>query len=91
MQGKRINPYHVIEDMEYPKCSEAILRLTPKIGGCMNKIREMIEEIPTLSEIQKQFFILIIEHRYEKVFLPVYEKLMEKEFGISERENGRCK
>lgn len=91
LQGKRINPYHVIEKMEYPKCSEAILRLTPKIGGCMNKIREMIEEIPTLSEVQKRFFILIIEYRYEKVFLPVYQKIIQKELEISKQEKGRCR
>ena len=51
----------------------------------------MIEEIPVISEIQKQFFTTIIEYRYEKVLLPVYEKIMEKEKGYSEQTKGRCR
>ena len=63
LHGKRVNPYHIMESMEYQECSEAIRRLTPKIGSSMNKIQEMIKEIPVISEIQKQFFTSIIEYR----------------------------
>lgn len=79
LQGRRVNPYHIMESMEYQECLEAICRLTPRVGSSMNKIKEMIKEIPTLSEIQKKFFTMIIEYRYEKVLLPVYEKIVEKE------------
>ena len=51
----------------------------------------MIEEIPVVSEIQKQFFTTIIEYRYEKVLLPVYEKIIGKEKGYSEQMKGRCR
>ena len=70
-----------MESMEYQECSEAIRRLTPKIGSSMNKIQEMIKEIPVISEIQKQFFTSIIEYRYENVLLPVCKRIMEKETG----------
>ena len=69
LQGKRVNPYHIIESREYPECSEAVYRLTPQIGNNMDRIQAMINEIPILSEIQKRFFISIIEYRYEKVLL----------------------
>ncbi len=78
LQGRRVNPYHIMESMEYEECSEAIRRLTPRIDSSMDKIQEMIKEIPTLSEVQKKFFKMIIEYRYEKVLLPVYEKIIEK-------------
>ena len=81
LHGKRVNPYHIMESMEYQECSEAIRRLTPKIGSSMNKIQEMIKEIPVISEIQKQFFTSIIEYRYENVLLPVCKRIMEKETG----------
>lgn len=81
LHGKRVNPYHIMESMEYQECSEAIRRLTPKIGSSMNKIQEMIKEIPIISEIQKQFFTSIIEYRYENVLLPVCKRIMEKETG----------
>lgn len=83
LHGKRVNPYHIMESMEYEECSEAILRLAPRIGSSMNKIQEMIKEIPIISEIQKQFFVSIIEYRYEKVLLPACKKIMEKEMGCS--------
>lgn len=79
LQGRRVNPYHIMESMEYQECLEAICRLTPRVGSSMNKIQEMIKEIPILSEVQKKFFTMIIEYRYEKVLLPVYEKIIEKE------------
>ncbi len=78
LQGRRVNPYHIMESMEYQECSDAIRRLTPRIGSCMNQIRTMIKEIPILSEVQKHFFTLIIEYRYEKVLQPVCQKMMKK-------------
>lgn len=79
LQGRRVNPYHIMDSMEYQECLEAICRLTPRVGSSMNKIQEMIKEIPTLSEVQKKFFTMVIEYRYEKVLLPVYEKIAKKE------------
>lgn len=69
LHGKRVNPYHIIESMEYQECSESIYRLVPRIGSSMDKIQDMIKEIPVLSEVQKKFFTSIIEYRYEKVLL----------------------
>ena len=91
LQGRRVNPYQVIGNMEYQECSDAVRRLIPKVGNCMHDIRKMIEEIPVVSEIQKQFFTTIIEYRYEKVLLPVYEKIIGKEKGYSEQMKGRCR
>lgn len=80
LQGKRVNPYHIIENMEYQGCIDAVYRLVPRIGSCMEKIQDLIEEIPVLSEIQKQFFSLIMEQRYEKMLLPVYQKIAASKF-----------
>lgn len=74
LHGKKINPYHIIGSMEYPECSEAVRRLTPKIGSNMKRIQALINEIPVLSEIQKKFFTTIIEYRYENVLLKCEEK-----------------
>ena len=74
LHGKRVNPYHIIESREYPECLEAAYRLTPQIGNRMNRIQAMIREIPILSEVQKKFFTLIIEYRYEKVLLRCIRK-----------------
>ena len=91
LQGKRINPYYIMESMEYQGCSDAIRKLVPEIGRCMGKIRIMIEEIPILSEVQKRFFTSIIECRYEKVLLPVCRKIMERELENLNQKKGRCR
>lgn len=91
LRGKAINPYHLMESMNYQECSAAVRRLTPKIGGCVGIIREIIEEIPALSEIQKQFYTSIIEYRYENVLLPICQRLMEKELRCPEQVKGRCR
>ena len=91
LQGRRVNPYHIMESMEYPECSEAVRRLTPKIGNNMDKIRMMIEELPVLSKVKKQFFILLVNYRYEKVLMPVYQKIMERELAGFEQKKGRCR
>ena len=90
-QGRRVNPYYIMEGMKYQECSDAIRRLAPRIGDCMKKIRAMIKEIPILSEVQKQFFTLIIEYRYEKVLLPVYQKIIQRKFEDCEQKRGKCR
>ena len=74
LHGKRVNPYHIIESREYSECLEAAYRLTPQIGNNLNRIQEMIREIPILSETQKKFFTSIVEYRYEKVLLKCIRK-----------------
>jgi len=91
LQGRRINPYNMIESMEYQECSDAVNRLVPEIGRCMDKIQTMIEEIPILSEVQKHFFIEIIESRYGKVLLPVWRRIGGREIGSCEQKKGRCR
>ena len=66
LHGKRVNPYHIIESREYSECLEAVYRLTPQIGNNMNRIQEMIREIPILSEIQKKFFTSIVNTGMKK-------------------------
>ena len=76
LHGKKINPYQLIEGMEYRECCEAVLRLTPRIGDCISQIYEIIDDIPVLSKVQKQFYSVMIKERYEKIFVPVYQRLM---------------
>lgn len=79
LHGKRINPYYIMESMEYQGCMDAVCRLVPKIGDCMGVIRTMVEEIPILSAVQQRFFTEIMEYRYEKVLLPAWRKIRERE------------
>lgn len=51
--------------------------------------RRLLFFLPALSEVQKKFFTMIIKYRYEKVLLPVYEKIMKKsENDLDRRKDG---
>lgn len=81
LEGKRLNPYHLIERMEYEDCNEAVRNITPKIAQIMPKIKELILGIPVLTEIQKKFYLALIENRYEKVLKPVCQKVTEQQMA----------
>ena len=82
LKGKRLNPYHIISDMKYEGCNNAIKRLVPKIIAkssefyqLINKIPETYENLSVISKHQKDFFIQLLKNRAENVLLPVYENL----------------
>lgn len=89
LEGKPVNPYHLIERMDYQDCSEAVKRITPKIGAAMPKVRELLEEIPVLSKIQKEYYISLLESRYENVLLPSCQRIMQNEIEIGQGIDGR--
>ena len=76
MKGNKINPYHLMENMEYRECSDAVERMIPIIGDLLPEIRRLIEDIPVISEVQKRFYYKIMECRYDKEFLPIYQKII---------------
>ena len=86
LEGKKINPYHVMESMEYPECTEAVERLVPIMGASLSKIRGLIWDIPVLTEVQKKFYHTVIEYRYDKVFLPLYQKINGRKKGCEAEE-----
>ena len=79
LESKKLNPYHLIERMKYEGCNEAVRNITPKISVVLPKIEKMILGIPVLTEVQKKFYLAVIEERYEKVFKPVCQKIMEQQ------------
>ena len=81
INGKQINPLKFIESMGHEECNEALLRIIPKIN--IDKIINMFNEIPeeynglkVLSKIQKEYYIETLKYRYDKVLIPVYNKLI---------------
>ena len=64
--GKRINYYNFINSHEYKECDKAINRLKSKVD--LNSINNLINEIPCISNNQKEFLILILKKRYETFF-----------------------
>jgi hypothetical protein len=76
LEGKKINPYHVIESMEYPECTMAVKRVVPIMGEAICQIGDLIESIPVLSKVQKNFYYAVMKCRYDNVFQPFYDRMI---------------
>lgn len=81
--------------MEYEGCNNAVRKITPKVATALPEIEKMILEIPGLTEIQKRFYLAVMEKRYEKVLKPTCHKIMGQEMKaerqLDSRGERRCR
>lgn len=73
LNDRKINYFEFINSLEEKNCNEALLRIFPKID--MEKINNIIDETPIISNIRKEFYKKILGMRYEKILKASYEKL----------------
>lgn len=81
LDGQKINYYDFLMSGEYDDCDEAIVRIVPRID--MEKIEQLINETPYITDLQKDFYKAYINARYEKILLPAYEQVSSKGFSQS--------
>lgn len=80
LDRKLLNPLKYIESLENDDLNQAILKIVPKID--FNKIKNIFKDIPqkeknilVMSNIQKTFYLKVMEYRYENVLFPTYNKI----------------
>ena len=61
--------------MENKDCIEALNRIYPKIE--IEKINNIIDEIPCISDIRKSFYKKIIKSKYNDILKVAYKKRKE--------------
>lgn len=81
LDGQKINYYDFLMSGEYDDCNEAIVRIVPRID--MEKIEQLINETPYITDLQKDFYKAYINARYEKILLPAYEQVSSQGFSQS--------
>ena len=74
--GSRIKYSDFIINLENEDCSDALIRIYPKID--IDKINYIIDEIPCISNIRKNFYKTIIKNKYEKILKIAYKKRTNK-------------
>ncbi len=74
LNDRKINYYDFISSMQNADCNKAILRLVPNID--IKLISKFIDNVPYISDLQKEFYKTYIAARYEKILLPTYRKLI---------------
>ena len=69
LKDRKLNPYHLIERMEYEGCNNAVRNITPKVAVVLPEIEKMILGIPVLTEIQRKFYLAVMGEWYEKILV----------------------
>ena len=73
--GSKIKYYDFIAKLENDDCSEALMRMYPRID--INKINDIIDEIPCITDIRKKFYKIIIKYKYEDILQAAYKKKLK--------------
>ena len=74
--GKKINYFNFLSEGEFPDCNKALKRIASRID--MKKIYEIIDNTPTITELQKEFYKAMLTARKERILDFSLNKLKEK-------------
>jgi len=68
--GNKASYRKYIASFQNPDCTAALMRIMPKIN--MNKIADIINKTPGISDIRKTFYKTMIQERYNQILLEPY-------------------
>lgn len=75
--GKKINYQSFLSRADNEYCNAAVQRIVPRID--MEAIRAFIDRVPSLSELQKEFYKEYLSARYEQILLPAYDMILAEQ------------
>lgn len=73
---KRINYYDFITALKNNDCNEALVRIMDRIN--MSEIEKEIDNMPSISDIRRKFYKVLLNGRYEVILKQAYIKLKNK-------------
>ncbi|WP_330548545.1 HipA domain-containing protein [Bacilliculturomica massiliensis] len=79
--GKKISYFDFISSLQDPECNEALKKIAARID--LSKINNLIEEIPVIDQLQKDFYKVMIRERKEKIIDYSRNRLMKLESSLS--------
>lgn len=77
LHGKKSSYFEVINSLQFEECNYALKRIAPRVS--LEKIHGIIDDIACISDAHKIFYKTMYSQRFEKILLPAYKKLTEKE------------
>ncbi len=69
----KIKYLEYIVGLQNEECNKALLRIYKRIN--LKDIFNLIDEIPVISNIRKEFYKLVIKGKYENILTVAYKKL----------------
>ena len=73
MNGRKSSYFEVISSLQYPACNQALERIVPRID--FDKIHVIIDGVEGISGLRKNFYMTMLQQRYEKILLHAYQRL----------------
>lgn len=77
INNQRINYFDFISSLKNTDCNKALKRILPRIN--MDKIFNIVDETPFISDLQKQFYKTMLQTRKERILDFSMEKLRKRE------------
>ena len=74
--GRKINYYDFLTHVENKDCHTALERIVPKIK--LPVISDFIDQVPYISDEQKEFYKKYIAARFGKILVPAYENALSQ-------------
>lgn len=78
---RKINYYDFLTASENDDCNAALLRIVPRID--MAAIHGFIDEVPYLTNLQREFYKTYLRARFDLIIAPAYEQAMNQQQGFS--------
>ena len=75
--GVKIPYAAYISSLKNPECNAALRRIAPRID--MDAIQKIIEDTPSLSGLQREFYLTMLQERKEQILDSSLEKLLAME------------
>lgn len=76
LNGSKLNYYDFISSLSNEDCNQALLKIVPRIH--LEKINQIIDDTPVISQVRKDFYKKIIQLRYEEILKYSYDLLLQK-------------
>lgn len=83
----KANYKEYINSLENPDCTAALLRVFPRIDK--DKINKVIFDNPSLSDVRKEFYSVMIEKRIGRILEPAYQKAQSLTFSFGKQHTGK--
>lgn len=83
IDGRKVCYKEYINSLQNDDVTNALLRVYPKID--FEKINNIIDNTPIISDIRKEFYKTILKERYDRILTPAYERV--KELDIEENKD----
>jgi hypothetical protein len=77
LKGRKINYYDFLSRAENEDANEALKRIAPRIN--MGEIESFIDQVPGISDLQKEFYKEYVNARYDLIIRPTLELVAAEE------------